>query len=147
MKPAFILIALVAGTFNAIEAGTNSALRKGLEAPFCSLAIISLTTLAMSIIAALVADERLPTWANAVTVPWWGWLGGVLGFGFVATMIWTADALGAALFIALTVTASTIGSLLLDHFGLLGFSQHSAGLGRIAGALMLIGGVTLIACF
>jgi transporter family-2 protein len=143
----FILIALVAGTFNAIEAGTNTALRKGLGTPFWAVAFISLVTLAISILAALVAGERIPSWAAAAAIPWWGWLGGLLGFGFVAAMVFTADSLGAALFIALTVAASTIGSVLLDHFGLLGFSQHSAGIGRVLGALMLIGGVALIARF
>jgi len=147
MKPIFVLIALFAGTFNAVEAGTNTALRKGLGTPFCSVAVISLVSLMISIFAALVAGERIPTWAAAAAIPWWGWLGGLLGFGFVAAMVLTADSLGAALFIALTVSASTIGSVLLDHFGLLGFSQHGAGPGRILGAAMLVGGVALVARF
>ena len=147
MKPIFVLIALFAGTFNAVEAGTNTALRKGLGTPFWSVAVISLVTLMISIFAALVAGERIPTWAAAAAIPWWGWLGGLLGFGFVAAMVFTADSLGAALFIALTVSASTIGSVLLDQFGMLGFSQHGAGPGRILGAAMLVGGVALVARF
>ena len=147
MKLLFILVALVAGTFNAIEAGTNTALRKGLGSPFWSVALISLVTLAASIATATIAGERVPTISAAAALPWWAWLGGLLGFGFVAAMIITADDLGAALFIGLTVTASTVGAVLLDHFGLLGFARHSAGIGRILGALLMIAGVALVAAF
>ena len=37
--------------------------------------------------------------------------------------------------------------LLLDHFGLMGFSVHPAGWGRITGGLLMIAGVALIARF
>lgn len=147
MKPLLILIALIAGTFNAIEAGTNTALRKGLDAPFWPLAVISATTFVLSTLAATLMKERFPDAAALTTVPWWGWLGGALGFGFVAAMIYTAEDLGSALFIGLTVTASTVLSVPLDHFGWLGFAQHTAGPGRLLGALLMIVGVALIAAF
>jgi transporter family-2 protein len=147
MSALFVLIALVAGAFNAFEAGTNTALRKGLDAPFVWLALISMTTLAASLIAALAMGERWPGAGQVSSIPWWGWTGGLLGFGFVTAMIYTAESLGAALFIGLTVTASTVASVALDHFGLLGFAQHSAGIGRIIGALLMIAGVALVAIF
>ncbi len=147
MKPVLILVALVAGSFNAIEAGTNTALRKGLDAPIWSVAAISLTTLVCAVAAAIVAGERFPTLAAAGTIPWWGWTGGLLGFGFVMAMVATAQSLGAALFIGLTVTASTAGSVLLDHFGLIGFTPHPAGIVRILGAVLMILGVALVAAF
>jgi len=43
------------------------------------------------------------------------------------------------------VTASAIASILLDHFGLLRFHQHSAGIERLIGAALMIVGVSLIA--
>lgn len=147
MKAFTILVAFVAGTFNAVEAGTNTALRKDIGAPFLTLAIISATTLILSLISAAIAQERLPSSDGLMSVPWWGWLGGLLGFGFVAAMIYTADTLGSALFIGLTVTASTLLSVALDHFGWLGFVQHAAGWGRLAGALFMVIGVALIAAF
>jgi transporter family-2 protein len=147
MKLMLILVALVAGTFNAIEAGTNTALRKGLDAPFLALAAISAMTLLLSLVSAGVTHERWPTSDTLAVVPWWGWLGGALGFGFVTAMICTAESLGSALFIGLTVTASTLLSVALDHFGWLGFAQHAAGPGRVIGAILMVVGVTLIAAF
>ena len=49
-------------------------------------------------------------------------------------MIYTAESLSAALLIGMTASASTIGSVLLDHFGLIRFEPHPAGLGQIVGA-------------
>ncbi len=147
MNPLLIVAAFVAGTFNAIEAGTNSALRKGLGGPMWSVAAIALITLVGATLSAVATGERFPTMAQAAGVPWWGWLGGVLGLGFVMAMVLTAETLGAALFIGLTVTASTAGSVLLDHFGWIGFEQHSAGPGRLIGCLFMIVGVSLIARF
>ena len=35
----------------------------------------------------------------------------------------------------------------MDHFGLVGFKEHAAGLGRIAGVALMIGGLALINLF
>jgi bacterial/archaeal transporter family-2 protein len=51
------------------------------------------------------------------------------------------------LFIGLTVTASTLLSVVLDHYGWLGFAEHPAGPGRLIGAVLMIVGVGLIAAF
>ncbi len=40
-----------------------------------------------------------------------------------------------------------IASLALDHFGLLGYPIHPVSLGRIAGVIMIAGGVMLVRNF
>jgi transporter family-2 protein len=37
-----------------------------------------------------------------------------------------------------------LGSLVLDHFGWVGFAQHPVSLPRLAGALLVVAGVALI---
>ena len=144
MKIILILVALAAGLFNAVEAGTNGALQKGLNAPMLAVAFISIVTLVCATIGAGLLGEHIPSLAAARELPWWAWLGGLLGFGFVSAIVFTAEPLGAATFIGLTVTASTIGSVLLDHYGLIGFERHPAGWARILGALLMVVGVTLV---
>jgi transporter family-2 protein len=53
--------------------------------------------------------------------------------------------LGAAAFLSLVVLGQLAASLILDHFGWLGFAQHSISLSRLAGAGLLIAGVLLVA--
>ncbi len=57
---------------------------------------------------------------------------------------YAAQTLGAASFTGLTVTASVVFSVLLDHYDLLGFEQHAAGWGRIIGAALMCTGVLLV---
>jgi transporter family-2 protein len=52
--------------------------------------------------------------------------------------------LGAAIVIGLIVAGQMIGSLVFDHFGLLGVPVHSMSVSRLLGAMLLILGVVLI---
>ncbi|PZP47307.1 MAG: hypothetical protein DI601_04045 [Azospirillum brasilense] len=53
--------------------------------------------------------------------------------------------LGAGPYTALTLTAAVVTSVLLDHFGLVGFEVRSLSLPRVLGCALMIGGVVLIA--
>jgi transporter family-2 protein len=48
-------------------------------------------------------------------------------------------------FVGFTVTAALVASLVLDHFGWFHMPVHAINLGRILGAALMIGGITLIA--
>lgn len=54
---------------------------------------------------------------------------------------------GAGPFVGFTVTAALIASLAVDHFGLFHAPVHAIGIGRIIGALLMVGGISLIAKF
>ena len=58
-----------------------------------------------------------------------------------------AQRLGSGLFTGATVTAALLTSVLLDHFGLIGFKQHPASPARLAGCGIMIAGLWLIARF
>ena len=47
----------------------------------------------------------------------------------------------------LSVTAALTTSIAMDHFGLVGFKQHAAGLGRLTGGALMIGGLIMISLF
>jgi transporter family-2 protein len=55
--------------------------------------------------------------------------------------------LGAATLTALMVTGQLVCSVVLDHFGWVGFTEHAAGIGRIVGCLFMVTGFFLIARF
>ena len=77
--------------------------------------------------------------------PWWAWTGGLLATVFILAQLFAAEQLGSAVFMTLTVTAAVGMSLLLDHFGLVGFKEHPLGWGRAAGAVLIFAGLGLIA--
>jgi transporter family-2 protein len=89
----------------------------------------------------------MPRAAQWTAVPWWGWLGGALGALYILCMVLTAQKVGSGVFIGITVTATIIASLVMDHYGLLGFRQHTASPARILGGALMIAGMLLIGKF
>lgn len=56
--------------------------------------------------------------------PWWMWTGGILGALFVAMNAYFAPILGAGATVLAGLAGMTIGSLLIDHFGLIGNARR-----------------------
>ncbi len=147
MKAAFLLVAIAAGVGSALQSGSNATLQKVLSAPLWTVVLVSLITLTAALLVAGVAGAPLPARTQLVQAPWWAWLGGLFGLAFVLATVFASPQLGAGLFVALIVTASTMTSLILDNYGLMSFDVHKAGLGRMVGGLLMISGVACIAAF
>lgn len=94
---------------------------------------------------ALLALSRtpLPTQTQIAQMPIYGWIVGFLGAFFVAQAAYTIPKLGAAATVALIIAGQMIGSLALDHFGVLHAAQPVSAQ-KAAGALLLLVGVYLI---
>lgn len=150
MQALLVGFALIAGLLNTVQTGTNTTLNKVLGVPVWTAAAVGAATFAATLVAALVATVvtgQRPTAEALCDVPWWGWTGGLLGAVYVLATVLVADKVGAAVFMGVTVTVAIVTSLAMDHFGLLGFEVHKAGLARIAGGLLMIAGIGLIARF
>ena len=148
MKALLIGFAAIAGLLNAVQAGYNASLGKSLGNQFAAalaVAAISFTT----ILVAGIASGRLglPEWRAFSATPPWQWAGGMFAALFILSQLFVAEQLGSALFMGLAVTAAIVMSIVLDHFGLAGFTQHPAGVGRLVGALLMVAGLGLIARF
>lgn len=72
------------------------------------------------------------------------WTGGLFGAIFIAVVILMMPKLGAAYVICLIVVGQMVGSLLFDHFGILGLQQQPITLVRALGGVLLIAGVLLV---
>lgn len=83
--------------------------------------------------------------AASVKVPWWAWLGGVIGAGLVVLANRAVGALGVASFMAVNVAVQLVVSGVLDHYGLLQSPVHPMSLMRLGGiALLCVGAVLVI---
>ena len=140
-------IAILAGSLMVVQAGCNSALEKALDRPV-TVGIVSLgmgmTALA---IAGLVSNQFELSFGRVAQAPWWAWFGGVCGGVALLSQPIAAPRLGAAMYIGLFVTASTVVSVVMDHFGWLGFPEHAAGAGRILGCALMVVGIALVSLF
>jgi transporter family-2 protein len=141
-------LTLLAGVANAIEPGQNATLAKVTGHPILAGLVCFLSALVIFIAAIAFAERRAPPNRQTLAqTPWWAWPGGALGAAVVLAQLYLAESLGAAPFLGLVVTGGVITSILLDHYGLVGFARHPAGRWRILGGLMMVTGVTLVALY
>lgn len=140
------LLALAAGTANPFQAGLNAELSKRLTAPLWTTLFVYLSGLIAILLVQLVLRSPLPA-DKVVATPWWAWLGGVVSIVSTFIGLSIAQKMGSGVFMGASLTASLITSVLLDHFALIGFKQHAASPGRLAGCGLMIAGVWLISRF
>jgi bacterial/archaeal transporter family-2 protein len=142
---------VASGLLIAMQAGSNATLDKSLHNPVVSSLVsfgsgVAVLLLALAIYT-VVTKAPMPRGQQWSAVPWWGWIGGTLGAIYVLAMVLTAEKVGSGMFVGLSVTASILASIAIDHFGLLGFHRHAAGPGRIIGGGLMVAGMILIGKF
>lgn len=145
-------LALLAGACLAVQVGVNNQLRARLGGPLPSaLTSFATGTLALAayalVASALAGGPATPRadapsgWARG---PWWTWTGGVLGAGYIVITITFAPRLGAAGWLGMVVAGQILASILLDHFGLIGFAPRPIGPARALGVILLLAGALLV---
>ncbi|MGB3798745.1 MAG: DMT family transporter [Lewinella sp.] len=138
------LMAVVAGAMLAVQAGLNSGMGKAVGSAVYG-AFISFVTGGIALLAyCLISGVQLGNVRRAFEIPWYYWMGGVLGGFYVFAIIVLAPRLGVAVTIGLTVAGQMIFSLIIDHYGLLGIPQNPVNWLRILGIAAVIGGVVLL---
>ncbi len=143
----FILMALVAGFSLPTQAGINAQLNLWTRSPVWAAAVSFAVGTAALILYGLALRIPWPAAADAAGRPWWIWSGGVLGAFFVAATVVLVPRLGAATMITLIVAGQMIASLLLDHYGLLGYPVRPMNLERLFGVALVVAGAWLIRRF
>ncbi|WP_206664736.1 DMT family transporter [Dankookia rubra] len=139
--------ALLAGALITVQAGANSQLKQSLGTPMPALLVNYVFGFGAVLAYALATRVSWPALVKATGAPWWAWLGGLAGAVYGVAAILLASRLGAATLMALVVTSQLFCSVLLDHFGWVGFEVHPAGWGRVAGCVFMAAGFALIARF
>jgi transporter family-2 protein len=110
-------------------------------------ALVSFAVGTLALLALTIAFFRGWPSDRVVDAPWWVWLGGLLGAFYVAGSIVTAPRLGAVTFVAVILAGQALASVLVDHFGWVGFDEQPLSLGRVAGLALLAVGVALVRVF
>ncbi|CAH1000161.1 hypothetical protein LEM8419_01308 [Neolewinella maritima] len=138
------LMAVAAGAMLAIQAGLNSGLGKAVKSPVYG-ALLSFVAGGLALFAyCLATGVPLGNVRKGFELPWYYWMGGVLGGFYVFAIIVLAPRLGVALTIGLTVAGQMIFSLIIDHYGMMGIPTQPVNWLRVAGVVLIIGGVVML---
>src|ERR1700761_8690337 len=140
----YFILAFVAGMALTVQVGINSTLRRGLGSPgMATLVSFAVGTVGLALFL-LLTRTSLPTRTAMASVPSWAWYGGLVGAFYVATTVIAGPRLGSATLLALVVLGQLLASLVIDHFGWIGFPEHPHSTLRVLGAILLFSGVLLI---
>jgi transporter family-2 protein len=139
-----MVIAVVIGAGLSVQVGLNAQVRHYLGDPgLAALGNFLVGTVAI-VIYLLLMRTSWPTAAAVRAVPPVNWLGGLFGATYVAAAAFLAPRLGSAPLLALLIGGQLLMSLVLDHFGWIGFAPHEMSVWRALGAALLVAGVVLI---
>ena len=146
MQWIFILLAAAAGALNPFQ-NVNAELNKYWQQPLWTAAWVYLSGLAGVLLMQAFARQPVPGHDALHAAPWWAWVGGLVSI--VTTMIGLiyAQRLGSGVFTGVSITASILVSILLDHMGWIGFKQHPASPMRLVGAGLMVVGIWLVMRF
>jgi transporter family-2 protein len=139
----YVVFALLAGAMLPIQFGINAQLATWVGGSVRA-AFISFIVGACALLFASLLTVRSGWPERAGDAPWWVWIGGLLGAFYVLGSIVTAPKLGAATLVALILAGQAVASLLVDHFGWVGFDEHPVTALRLVGVALLAGGVLLV---
>lgn len=140
----YLIMALIAGITVPVQAGFNAKLNFFTGSPISASIISFIAGTGALIIYALITRVPLPGAAAFTGAPWWIWTGGILGAFFVTSCVILVEKVGAVSMLALILAGQMVASVLLDHYGVLGYNVNPVNTTKIAGILLIFAGVMLI---
>ena len=141
---AMILTALV-GASLAVQIGLNATMSRHIGSPMAAALVNFVVGTLVLFLIVLFSRGSLPMLAQAGGAPWWAWAGGLLGACFISASTAYGPMIGGATFLALLVAGQMVAALAIDHYGVLGFPVRHVDGWRIAGALLVVAGVFILA--
>ena len=145
MRIGAMAITALVGAMLALQVGMAGTMRGYVGSPMAAALVnFAVGTMFLVVVVAL-GRGSLAVIAQAGAAPWWAWGAGILGGIYITASATFGSTLGGATFIALIVAGQMIAALALDHYGLLGFPVRPIDAWRVSGALLVIGGMFLLA--
>jgi transporter family-2 protein len=130
-----------AGVLGAVQATVNGRLGTVMGSPLAAALVSFAVGFAGLVIINLLARNRPQLSGRA---PWWSFLGGLIGAGFVFSIAYVTPILGTSLAISATLLGQVSAGLALDHFGAFGYPRRHLSRRRLLGAALVLVGVALV---
>jgi bacterial/archaeal transporter family-2 protein len=147
MDIVYIALCLIAGTCMPAQAGINSQLRLWTHDPVTAATISFAMGTLVLVGYGFATRVPVPDLRTLSEIPTMLWFGGALGAFVVLVSIIAVPELGAANLMGIMIAGQMISSVVLDHYGWVGYEIHPVSIWRILGVILLVAGVILIKKF
>lgn len=138
-----LFAALLAGAAVPFQAGANATLGRLLGHPLWATLVSLGISLVLVIPVMLASKVPVPMVGALLKGPWWIWIGGVGGVIYITAALLLSPKVGAASFIVAVIAGQMATSLIIDHFGLMGFTARPVSFARITGLLLIVAGLAV----
>lgn len=144
MQIGTMLLAFAVGAGLVVQVGMNVALGRALGSPFLG-SLTNFLVGSAALVTFVLLRVDLPGRTQVAGAPAWAWFGGLFGAMYVTVATLAGPRIGALLLLALTVAGQMVASIVVDHYGLLGFAQQPVTAMRLLGVAFLVAGIVLVA--
>lgn len=144
------LVGLITGAFSALQTAINGHLGIVFSSSLVAAAISFSAGCLVLLLVVIIKEHsilRQLKLNDFKKLPYWAWLGGLIGAGFVLGNIIIMPQLGTGLAIMVVLTGQLVGSLLLEQFGWLNVPRRSLQKNSIIGLGVIVAGIYLIKFF
>lgn len=148
-KPKSILIyqiiGVAIGVANAMQTAINAHMKLFTGSPLKATLVnnvicnIAITVISLAVIMAGAEKSK----RVKIQKPWWMWTGGIFGMGIVAGNVIMALRVGPGYAILILLIGTTIGGVLIDHFGLFEAPQKKITKQKFIGIILMLIGCAL----
>lgn len=140
----FMSMAMIAGFLLANQSPINADLREIVNSPFIAAAISFIVgTIFLALIALVQTGQLLPSWTVLARLPWWLWLGGVLGLVYLTSNILLFSKIGAIQTVILPMLGQIVMGIFIDTFGWFNGTVLALSFWRVTGVVTLFLGVII----
>lgn len=136
-----VIMAGIAGSLMAIQGTLNSILAK-------TIGLLE-GTFTVHLIGTVSAGILVLFWGNghfnkAGEVPWFAWLGGLIGVGIIIGVAISIPRLGVGMATTSIIAAQLLTAYLIDHFGLFGTHPIPFNYLKLCGIILIVAGSRLL---
>lgn len=138
------MLAFFIGALLPVQVGVNLELARHINSPVLAALVSFLVGGLCLIVSAAILKTPLPAWNQVISLPSWTWGGGLIGALVVFGSILAGPKIGALALMSLLLVGQLVASIIIDHYGWLGFSVQKIDFQRLLGVVLLLVGFMLI---
>ncbi len=143
-----VALGLICGMMIAAQGAINGRLAGSLGGGPLQAALISFSVGWVALLALnLALGHRMPSLSSVSHLPWWIWVGGLMGAVMVASSATAVPRIGVAAWVSAVIAGQLIAAVVYDQFGAFGQAVRPATPLRLLGVGFLALGVYMVRRF
>lgn len=140
----FILLGITTGGFIPLQTSINSQLRNRVKTPFLSSLISFLVGTVFLIVLSVLTGSGIPLMNGSLSsMPWWGYLGGIIGMICLTINIFLFPILGSVQTVIIPMVGQILMSVIIDNFGWFYAKTSPLSLTKLLGIILVIAGIMI----